>query len=533
MIKKSLATILGFFVVSPAMVSAENLMQVYQQALNSDPTYLKAVDQHEADIEGVPIARAALLPSVEVLGAAAYSQLDKNGAANTPIGSYSSRTSQYNLQLTQTVFDMEQWDTLGQANLTLKGSDATYTAAIQDLMFRVASAYFAVLQAREELRYSYTNTESLAKQLDQTEQQYRVGLKTRSDVDLAQASYDSAVANHISTINDLSNARENLRAITGTYYSHIAILRQDLPLITPFPADPNQWVNVATKQNWTLLASKYAAEAAQKGIAINWDNNLPTLSLQTTYGHTTSSTWDAAYQTGSTTGSVATLNLTIPIVEGGLTVADTRQAEYLTQVAQKAYEFNLRDTVNQTRQAYLAILSGISQIQADKQAVISGESALQGNIAGYRVGTKTIVEVLKAQDTLFQSQSQYATDRFNYLTSSIKLKEETGTLSVNDLRAINNWLVESKTDMDSEVAETQQPKISAYKDISNDQLASMPANTTTPAASAPAVPSTAATTTNSTANTATAVTPVTTVTAAPSTAATNNAPAATTANAQQ
>jgi len=490
--KKSLAAIFGIFIASPMLASAEDLVQIYQQALQSDPTYLQAVAQYAANTENVPMARSALLPSAAALGSAEYSQLNKTGSAQ-PAGQYRSRTNAYGLQLTQSVFNLSQWDTLSQANLALKGNEATYTASIQALMFRVASAYFAVLQTREQLRYSYANMQSLARQLDQTEQQYRVGLKTRSDVDLAQSSYDNAVAQHIATINSLSNARENLRAITGVYYNHVFIMRDDLPLITPYPADPDQWVNVATKQNWTLLSAKYAAEAAQKGVAIKWDDNLPTVGLTANYTRTNAGTWDAPPSaSGYATGPSATLNLTIPIVEGGYTLASTRQAEDLSQVAQKGYDFSLRDTVNQTRQAYLAILSGISQIKADKQAVISGESALQGTIAGYRVGTKTIVDVLTAQDTLFQSQSQYATDRFNYITNSIKLKEETGTLSINDLRAINNWLIDSKTDIDAEIKEAQQPKISNF----NQTLEQIPMTTPVqPPANTPAATTAAPVTT--------------------------------------
>lgn len=475
--KKALATALGFVLVSPLFAQAQNLMQVYQQALHSDPTYLEAAAQYASDTQNVPIARAAILPSAAILGNAEYNSLQYNGAANTPPGKYKTRTAGYDAQLTQTIFNMAQFDTLNQAKLALKGSDAAYSAAIQDLMFRVASAYFAVLKAKEDVRYSYANMESLKRQLEQTDQQYRVGLKTRSDVDLAQSSYDNAVADHISKINDLSNSREDLRAITGIYYKHISILRKDIPLISPYPANPDKWVNVATKQNWTLLSYKYAANAAQKGISVAWAANLPTLSLQADYTRTTQSqdTPIANGITGAITGPSATLNLTVPIVEGGLTVATTRQAKDDYEVAQKTYEYNLRDTINQTRQAYLAILSGISQIKADRQAVISGESALEGNIAGYRVGTKTIVEVLKAQDTLFQAQTQYAEDRFDYITNSIKLKEETGTLSVNDLRAINNWLEESKADINAENMETQQPQISSFKDLPKPEPITMPA----------------------------------------------------------
>lgn len=466
--KKSLFAFFASLLTLPLISQAEDLLQVYHQALHSDPTYLQAVAQFKSDEENVPIARAAILPSISLATAtASFAQSRNTGTTVVPNADVRTRGYKYDLNLSQTLFDMSQFDTLSQAKIALRGNRATYSAALQDLMSRVSDAYFAILKAREELRYSYANMQSLARQYQQTEQQYHVGLKTRSDVDLAQSTYDNAVAQHISSINALANAREDLRAITNKYYKHIYVLRKDLPLISPYPADPERWVNVAKKQNYTVLSFRYAALAARRGVSIAWDGHLPTLSLSLDYQRSVSAAWDyrrshTPFQTTGATGPSASLNLTVPIFAGGLISANTRQAEANYSVAQRQYDFNMRDAVNQTRQAYLSVIAGISQIKADRQAVISGESALRGDEAGYRVGTKTIVEVLQAQDNLFQAQTQYAEDRFSYITNSIKLKEETGTLSVKDLQAINNWLIDSKADDHAEAIETKQPKLSTY-----------------------------------------------------------------------
>jgi outer membrane protein len=281
-------------------------------------------------------------------------------------------------------------------------------------------------------------------------QQYNVGLKTLTDVYTAKASYDSAVATHIGAQTTLANDRENLRVITGVYYTHLSILSDDFPLISPEPADVNEWVKIALIQNWSIKSSQYSASSAREVIKQQMAGNLPTLNLQAAASRqyvdsiNKYNTFSERNGPGSTSERSLTLNLNVPIFEGGGVVAQTNKAKYDYQVAQQQLEQTIRNTVNTTRQSYNSLVAGISQINADKQAIKSSISSLQGLEASYRVGAETLVDVLNQQQNVLKAQTQYATDRYAFVNNILALKQAAGTLSFDDLRAINAWLVDKQ-----------------------------------------------------------------------------------------
>lgn len=421
---------------------ATDLVEVYQQALHSDPTFQQAIAVHLASQEGIAIARAPLLPQVGFTGTGNYSSLQASGSGVANKGNTKTRGYNLNLSLTQQLLNFEDTDTLAQSKITAAAADAEFEFSKQDLMMRVATAYFNVLKSEEEVRYALAKKNVFKRQLQQTQQQYHVGLKTMTDVDLAQSSYDNAVADYIVTTNNLQDAGENLRAITNIQYDNMNQLQDNFPLIAPNPADAKQWADAAIKQNWQLQSDRLTAQAAQKNINIQKDAGYPTLDAEAQYGDINSHVWDATPSaTTHTTGPVLSLNLNYPLFQGGLITSSTRQAVDQYESAAQASELSYRTTINNTRQDYLKIIASISTIKADRQAIKHGESALEGVFAGYKVGTKTMVDILTAQEQLFQAQSQYAQDRFTYITTSLQLKEDTGTLSLKDLDAVNGWLV--------------------------------------------------------------------------------------------
>jgi outer membrane protein len=359
--------------------------------------------------------------------------------------SYTNRGYDLQLNLTQTVFDFRKFANLCQARALSRQAEATLNAETQSLMIRVAKAYFSVLEDADNLRYSEANKSAYAKQLDQVTQQYKVGLKTITDVYTAQASYDGAVADYIATENQLANDKENLRVITGVLYPELAKLSEDFPLISPQPINMETWVQTSLRQNWYIKSAQYAEQAASANIKQQFAGHLPTMDVQGIYDKN----YDRQVSGGSLLQPLGTtithtrtvnINLNIPIFEGGLVVAQTRKAQYDYRVKSAALEKQFRDAVNLTRQSYLGVISGISKIKADKQAVKSNLSSLEGMNEGYRVGTETLVNVLNQQKQLFQAQKQYASDRYLYVNNLLALKQAAGTLSVQDLSAINAWL---------------------------------------------------------------------------------------------
>lgn len=438
--------------------TAANLVQVYEQALASDPVYQQAIAQRFATNEDVPINMAPLLPQAGISGGPLYNKNHVSGIADSSALTSSAHGYSFTLALSQTVFNYAQFKALAGAKATGRQADASLNAATQDLMLRVANAYFAVLKDEDNLRYNLANKKAFGKQLDQINQQYKVGLKTVTDLYTSQSSYDTAAADYIAAETALANDNENLRAITGTLYPSLARLSENFPLITPEPADMNAWVETAERQNWSIKAAQFANRAALENIKQQSAGHYPTVSLQGSYNVAYSNTVDNGTANAPslipinsangtllpgashTTNATVSLNLGVPIFQGGLVTAQTNQAKYNYQLTTQQLEQQVRTTINNTRQSYLGIILGIKQIQADKEAIKSTTSSYGGLHEGYRVGTQTLVDVLNQQQKVFLAQTQYATDRYAYVYNLLKLKQAAGTLSVDDLQAINAWL---------------------------------------------------------------------------------------------
>jgi outer membrane protein len=434
---------------------AADLMQVFHEAVTSDPVYQEAISQRLADQEGVPISGSQLLPQANINGGPTLTHFHQSAVSGMPEYSATSHGYTMGLTLTQTVFNYAQFKAFSGARAASKQADASFNAAEQDLMLRVANAYFAVLKAEENLVYSRANKKAFKEQFTQTNQQYKVGSKTVTDSDTAKASYDTASANYIAAETALANAQENLRALTGRLYPSLAQLSNKFPLVSPQPASIDAWVNTAQMQNWNIKAFEYAVQVARENIKQQTAGHLPTVSLQGGYnvGYNnnisgTSSAGSPAIQNtpfiapnrAHTTDATVSLNLGIPIFAGGAVVAQTNQARYQFQIATQKLESAIRTTVSNTRQSYLGIQLGIEQLQADRQAIKSTISSLDGLRSGYQIGTQTLVDVVNQQQKVFQAQTQYAADRYAYVTNLLLLKQAAGTLCVQDLQAINAWL---------------------------------------------------------------------------------------------
>lgn len=439
--------------------AAADLVEVYRQAIISDPIFQQAISQRLSTREGVPISIASLLPNISMSINPAITRSGFSGSlfsveqnTGVPLSPRNNTLRSYTLLLTatQTVFNFAQFASVAGALATAKGADATLNAALQDLIVRVANAYFAVLKDEDNLSYTEASKIAFAEQLDQVRQQYKVGLKTITDVYTAQASYDSAVANYIAAQTTLSNDKENLRVITGRYYPELASLSEEFPLIVPQPENVEKWVQVAQMQNWSIKAQQHSVDAARQNIRQQFAGHLPTVQLQGTLDRIYSNNINGYISLvqrngpGTEVDRQIGLNVNWPIFSGGAVVAQTEQAVYNYRISQQQLEQTVRGTINTTRQSFLSVISGISQIKADKQAIKSNISSVEGMEASYRVGTETLVNVLNQREKLYKAQTTYAGDRYAFIANVLALKQAAGTLSFGDLIALNTWLIEKR-----------------------------------------------------------------------------------------
>ncbi|MBS0557804.1 MAG: TolC family outer membrane protein [Proteobacteria bacterium] len=443
-----------------ASAGAEDLTQIYQQAYQADPTLATASANKGISDAGVGIARAPLLPQLGASLGYAHSdsrnssisaQATGNGdyALVPSVGSSQGRSRTAQGTLTQTLFNWGDISRLRGARETARGADASYDAAVQDLIVRTATAYFGVLTADDQLTFAQSNQKALEKQLDQAEQRFKVGLSAITDVQQARANYDSAVAQTIQAQNGVDTARESLEQITGRDFGDLKKLRDDLPLDKPSPDNLQAWVDLALKQSPVLASSNYSLNAAQDNVSASRAGHLPTLSASLvrtdtpSWGSSDRSFGSAALNipgngwSGDTTIGV-TLN--VPLFSGGLVHSQVRQAIYQRDAAQDQLEFTRRGVVASTRNAYRAVLAGISEVEANKQAVLSAQKSLEATEAGFEVGTQTIVNVLLAQQAVFQAQSAYSLARHQFVISGLQLKQAAGEASIKDIEAVNALL---------------------------------------------------------------------------------------------
>ena len=416
-----------------------DLMEIYGYALDSDPQYRQVAATKRAVMEQRPQALAQLLPSL-TFSANAFTNEQEIDSIFNPIdqtGKVTFGSHGYSLDLTQPLFRGDRIIRYLQSDNLIKQADAELIAAEQDLILRTTTAYFEVLAAYDNLGFAEAEKKSLSRQLDQAKQRFEVGLTAITDVQEAQAGYDRAFAAEIEARNNVDNSTESLREITGAYFSGLAPLGETMPLLSPQPEEIETWTGAALEQNLNVLASQHAVDNARREIKRQQAGHLPTVDMVAR--HSLDETGGRFGTFESTTSSVG-VQLNVPIFQGGYVNSRVRETHERLNAELERLEQARRNAQRLTRQAYLGVISGISRVKALKQAVVSSETALQATEAGFEVGTRTAVDVVAAERATSQARRDYARARYDYLLDTLRLKQASGSLSVENLSQVNRWL---------------------------------------------------------------------------------------------
>ncbi|OOG48918.1 type I secretion protein TolC [Rhodanobacter sp. C06] len=427
----------------------EDLLDAYREARANDPVLAQADANRLSVGEGVPQARALLLPQID--GSLSLSQTTGGSGGriqdpNNPgqfISTSSfghSRTRSLNLNLSQTVFDFSKYANLKAAHASADAQDELYQAALQNLFVRVTGAYFTVLTDEDLLANAKANEDAFKQQFEQADQRFKVGLSAITDVYQAKSFYEAAKATTIAAQNTLDNDREALSQITGKPTGNLKKLRDELPMNSPDPADPDAWVKQALINNPNLLAQKQNVAAAEHNITAARAGHLPTITANVSYGKSASWYENAAIHSNTPSSTTIGLTLNVPIFSGGLTQSRVRQSIYNRDAAQDSEEIERRQVKASTLNYYRSVLAGVSQVQSGKAAVESAQKALDATRAGFEVGTQTMVNVLLAIQTLTQAESTYSQSRHQLVLNRLLLKQSAGTASLGDMQAINALL---------------------------------------------------------------------------------------------
>lgn len=425
-------SVLGIYLVFAHFTSAfaADLIDIYKATLNSDPTYQAAVSTRLSQREAIPQSIAALLPNIS-----AKANLTNNYQNNTQPPTPSQG---YDISIKQPLININAWLAVKQANNAGMQANLSLAAAAQDLIFRVATAYFNVLSAQDALRLTQAEKAADSKQLNQAQKRVQVGLDALTSVYEAKAAYDKSLATEISAENTLRNNQEALRQLTGQTYSSIKAFKKNIPLQTPQPENIEVWINAATQNNLKLMAARYGVEVAREKIKMQASGHLPSLSLTGDYGKT--ATFNNVSNSLNKNGGTLGLELDVPLFAGGAVSSKTRQAQYDFETASANLDNTYRLLIINTRQKYNDVLADISKIQAEQQAIKSAQLSLDSTEESYKAGTRTIVDVLIAQQNLYDAKHATASDQYNYLLDTLLLKQAAGSLKPDDLVQINQLL---------------------------------------------------------------------------------------------
>jgi outer membrane protein len=435
-----LVRLVGVSMLAVLPAQAEDLLDIYQLAAREDAQLQAAQADFEATGEFRPQAVSALLPQVNLSGQYARQELDStrtlDGVVDTRSGSFT--TEGYTLRLDQIIYDHSLVVQLRQADSSIAQARAELHVITQALVLRVSEAYFNVLAAQDNLDFAIAEKEAIGRQLEQARERFEVGMIAITDVKEAQAAYDLALAQQVGAENQLAVSREALQVITGQLPGGLRKLRARIPLLTPVPADVDQWVATAIKRNLRLIAAQFATETASLEVDRRRAGHYPTLGLFAEKAENDSG--GGVFGATETDDEIIGLQLNIPIFSGGFVTSSTREASYLFEQAQDLQELQRREAVRQTRASYLNVIAGISRVQALRQALESNRAAAAAAQAGFEVGTRTSVDVLLALRETFRTQRDLSRARYNYLLNTLRLKQAAGTLTGDDLVKLNAWL---------------------------------------------------------------------------------------------
>ncbi|WNC71610.1 outer membrane channel protein TolC [Thalassotalea psychrophila] len=419
-----------------SVVAAQDLQEIYQLALQNDPTSLKAEAQFKSAQEIIEQSRSVLMPQLNAIASFGTQEVEIDGTTFQD-----SETTRVALNLNMQLYHHNSWLGLDTAKKRAHQSDINYQFVKQQLITRVTEAYFNVLAAYDGLDFAQAEKKAIERQLEQTKQRFSVGLTAITDVHEAQAQFDNSIAEEIRAQNSVYTTEEILREITGSYPRDLNVLNTErFSAVMPTPSTANDWQKMAEAKNLQLISQKISMDISKEAIDIESAGHLPTLSLTASIGQSDIDDDYAALTSYEQDDQSIGIQLNVPIYSGGNTSSKVRAAQHDYVAASQDMQITYRGIVRESRNSYNTIVATISGVKAFEQSVISAESALKATEAGFEVGTRTIVDVLESTRNLYNAKRNLSTTRYQYITNMLRLKEAAGTISEQDIAAINQGL---------------------------------------------------------------------------------------------
>jgi outer membrane protein len=435
--------ILATFLSASGWAQAADLLETFHAAQANDPVFAAARATQQAGQEKLSQGRSLLMPSINLNANTAFNdQTTKFNPTVPPLlmgGTSRYNSNGYGVSLVQPLFRQQNWMVYSESELQAAQAELQLKIAEQELIVRVAQAYFDVLIAQDSVGLVGTQKTAISEQHEQAKRNFEVGSATVTDTLEAQARYDLTGAQEIAAQNDLEIKRSALQQLINATPGDLAPLGKELKLEVPQPADVQKWVDEAQLNNLQLAIAQAGAEIADKEVARNRGGHYPTVDLVANYTQNNANGGSFGIGTDTTNKSIG-VQLNMPLFQGGVVNSRWREAEANRERARQELENARRNVAQQTRQAYLGVVSGIAQVQALQQALTSSVSVLEASKLGHEVGVRTNLDVLNAQQQLFSTRRDLYQAQYNYLLSQLLLKQAVGALGEEDLSKVNQAL---------------------------------------------------------------------------------------------
>jgi outer membrane protein len=425
-------------------LTAENLLDIYNEALENDPTFKAAEYSYLADKEIVVQGRAALLPSITLSGSTNWNEYYQDDVLQQEYNSFSKSA-----RVSQPLFRLDTWFNFKRSKSLTNAAEAEFAYEQQNLILRTAELYFGVLRAIDNLNAAISEEKAIKKQLDQAQQRYEVGLSAITGVQEAQLAYDLSKAARINNEGNLFSAREALNALIGREIFSLDELGEDLQISSPFPNSKEDWVNLALKNNYQLKASYLRKDAAKSNARSAASNHLPKIDI--VGSGSDSETNQFNYEGFSINGQGIpvpavtgrrnyAIQLSVPIFQGGAVSSRRKQAYSQYNQADENTLFTERRIIQEVRSQFSNVNTLVANVNAQKQAVVSATSALEATQVGYKVGTRNVVDLLQAEKNLYSAEKNLANAKYDYILANLRLALAAGTIDPGDIIEINNLL---------------------------------------------------------------------------------------------
>lgn len=430
-----------------------NLKDIYTLALANDPNWAAARYANTAAQEKLVQGKALLLPTINLNSNLSQSSTNIQYSGQTVFNndnrSERFNTLSYGININQPIYRKQNLVQYQAAQLEVNEADLQLAQAHQDLLIKTAQAYFDALLAQDKLVLNQAQKQAIERQLALAQANFKNGVSTITDVDEAQAKFDVVLSQEIAITIEIENKKQALKLLTGQFPAKVYGIKADIPLQQPeaikgataasMQAALQQWVDLAQQSNLTVQLKQLAENLANKSIELNSAGHLPTLDAVANYTRTDASGGVNGFGSDLNNTTVG-LQLQIPLYQGGALSSRVREAVAKQLKAKEEVEAARRKVELDIKQAYLEITSSIAQEHASQQTLRSAQSQLTSTSKSLKLGIRTNVDVLNAQQQLFNAKRDLLQTQYTYLLGLLKLKYSSGLLTEDDLDEVNQWL---------------------------------------------------------------------------------------------